>query len=296
MHFGPLHNRSRRPGFTLVELLVVTAIISVLAAMLFPVFAQSKEAAKSTEDLSNLRQLAQGTLIYILDADEVFLPVGASEEDYTWSPARNSKVDARGRPWKGWGLRLAPYVKSYEVFRSPFFPKQAQFSGDCAHASGMQLTNNYSLNWMLGSDGSYGNGSDKSDPYAWSPDGTRRFSRPLNEADIQAPANTITFLQAGSVLPYAQGWGCLHSTLESSDFNNQIQQYTFHNDGANMAFADGHGKFFSDPRMSPMYKGKDRRWTIHHLRSRGIWMEPTMPDSSMGYGNFDPEGNYLGDL
>ena len=39
---------SSPPGFTLIELLVVIAIIAILAAILFPVFAQAKEAAKKT--------------------------------------------------------------------------------------------------------------------------------------------------------------------------------------------------------------------------------------------------------
>ena len=37
-----------RRAFTLIELLVVIAIIAILAAILFPVFAQAKEAAKRT--------------------------------------------------------------------------------------------------------------------------------------------------------------------------------------------------------------------------------------------------------
>ena len=37
--------RSRASGFTLIELLVVIAIIAILAAILFPVFAQAKNAA-----------------------------------------------------------------------------------------------------------------------------------------------------------------------------------------------------------------------------------------------------------
>ena len=38
----------QRRAFTLIELLVVIAIIAILAAILFPVFAQAKEAAKKT--------------------------------------------------------------------------------------------------------------------------------------------------------------------------------------------------------------------------------------------------------
>ena len=45
-----------RRGFTLIELLVVIAIIAILAAILFPVFAQAKEAAKDTAALNNAKQ------------------------------------------------------------------------------------------------------------------------------------------------------------------------------------------------------------------------------------------------
>jgi len=61
-------------GFTLIELLVVIAIIAILAAILFPVFSQAKEAAKKTACLSNTRQLSLGVLMYVEDYDETLLP------------------------------------------------------------------------------------------------------------------------------------------------------------------------------------------------------------------------------
>ena len=60
----------KRRGFTLIELLVVIAIIAILAAILFPVFAQAKEAAKKTSDLSNQKQLSLGHIMYSSDNDD----------------------------------------------------------------------------------------------------------------------------------------------------------------------------------------------------------------------------------
>ena len=66
----------KRQGFTLIELLVVIAIIAILAAILFPVFAQAKEAAKKTAGLSQLKQVGTAVQIYLADSDDL-MPLGA---------------------------------------------------------------------------------------------------------------------------------------------------------------------------------------------------------------------------
>jgi len=60
-----------RRAFTLIELLVVIAIIAILAAILFPVFAQAKEAAKKTTCVSDTKQTALACIMYATDFDDV---------------------------------------------------------------------------------------------------------------------------------------------------------------------------------------------------------------------------------
>jgi len=84
-----------RRGFTLIELLVVIAIIAILAAILFPVFAQAREAARKTSCTSNLKQVGVAFSLYTQDFDETF-PWAASN---------------LGTPTTTWYDLVEPYVK-----------------------------------------------------------------------------------------------------------------------------------------------------------------------------------------
>jgi len=75
---------SKSRGFTLIELLVVIAIITILAALLFPVFAQAKEAAKKTACLSNDNQLSLGVLLYSNDYDDELMPIADPTNTVLW--------------------------------------------------------------------------------------------------------------------------------------------------------------------------------------------------------------------
>lgn len=114
-----------RRAFTLIELLVVIAIIAILAAILFPVFAQAKEAAKKTQTLSNFKQSATAFIMYAGDYDDQ-LPFALTPNQATGA-YRTTGGHAVPAGWinttryipaedaMGWANSIEPYRKNYQM-------------------------------------------------------------------------------------------------------------------------------------------------------------------------------------
>lgn len=99
-----------RCGFSLVELLVVLAIIGVLSALLVPALARGKSAAKRTACTNNLRQLALAAQMYWDDHDGRLFPY-QSETDLTGS-----------RYWFGWLGKGQEGERAFEAGRGALYP------------------------------------------------------------------------------------------------------------------------------------------------------------------------------
>jgi prepilin-type N-terminal cleavage/methylation domain-containing protein/prepilin-type processing-associated H-X9-DG protein len=103
--FRRTHSSRIRSGFTLIELLVVIAITSLLAAILFPVFARARENARRASCQSNLKQLGLAYFQYSQDYDERLVPA-------------EMIVDSAGHTlW--WPDLIQPYLKSTQVVVCP---------------------------------------------------------------------------------------------------------------------------------------------------------------------------------
>ncbi|RYG87525.1 prepilin-type N-terminal cleavage/methylation domain-containing protein, partial [bacterium] len=110
----------RSKAFTLIELLVVIAIIAILAAILFPVFAQAKNAAKKTVALSCAKQIGTASILYSSDSDDMYVPAAIYNQPGVNNPG--ARVMASGDFFyqlKPFDMMMEPYIKSAEFWQVP---------------------------------------------------------------------------------------------------------------------------------------------------------------------------------
>ncbi len=74
-----------RRAFTLVEIIVVTVILMILAALLFPVFARAKENNKLSTCMAQLKQDAIGMQLYRVDNDDLGYRHVMQGNKYPWN-------------------------------------------------------------------------------------------------------------------------------------------------------------------------------------------------------------------
>ena len=204
-----------RRAFTLIELLVVIAIIAILAAILFPVFAQAKEAAKKTVCLSNLKQVGLAAIMYGGDNDDVCFPwsYGYTDADGTYVTRYwFANMPSGKKPDFNNGF-LGPYTKNGPIV-------------DCPDAQGLQSIESkpvaYGANWFLFLDFNTG-------------------YRPVSFTAMDAPAETIFMGDAAQYLAPGQSpVRCEFLSPVIGPFNYLHARHG--GETANLNWMDGHAK------------------------------------------------------
>ncbi|HRF59650.1 MAG TPA: prepilin-type N-terminal cleavage/methylation domain-containing protein [Fimbriimonadaceae bacterium] len=232
-----------RKAFTLIELLVVIAIIAILAAILFPVFAQAKEAAKKTTCLSNLRQNGMAVLMYIGDTDGVF-PQSAYAANGTGElPAAGAQVYAVFDA-------IQNYTKNRDIFTCPSAKDSIKWQ-QILQSIGMTPAGNvtvasYAFNFALFEDPAVGPNRYENDPVR-------------SEGGVPLPTDTIMFYDAAYTrvgqtvqnVPAGYQGNPLYRTPPTPFNRYNFAGSNRHSRGLNANFVDGRAKFLSETAVLP---------------------------------------------
>jgi prepilin-type N-terminal cleavage/methylation domain-containing protein/prepilin-type processing-associated H-X9-DG protein len=204
-------------GFTLIEILVVIAIIGILAAILFPVFARVRETARSASCQSNLKQIGLAVMQYSQDHNDRMPISGSSVGGDTV------------------GL-LERYTKSKfgtGIWRCP------------SHASFQEntWTSSYGYNWsyLLRAGGG---------PYPHSyPTGLDNSGVSL--AFLRRPSETLLFVDQNVIASNPNLWCYVARPTDTTTDDGIGRVHLRHLERANVLFCDGHVKSIGAGLVDP---------------------------------------------
>jgi len=185
----------RHAGFTLVELLVVVAIVSMLAALAFPMFATARERGRQSRCAANLRQIGAGFSLYTQDWD------GLYPQLHYVTIERQPFPHAVDVTWK---RQLLPYLGTNAIFLCP----SSRWSWDPYYTDNPDITPpSYAANQMLlahleGESGGAIDTADGKHPQERSADDLRRPSNTILVFDTRIPNYDYLAWEPG-VSPFA---------------------------------------------------------------------------------------------
>jgi prepilin-type N-terminal cleavage/methylation domain-containing protein len=113
-----------RRAFTLVELLIVIAIIAILVAILFPVFGRARESARQTACMQNMHDIYVAASLYKLDNNKypcLLLGYAERQPDHLpWIAGEKQSVVPADQIQHGFLYKT--YIKNIETFHCPDNP------------------------------------------------------------------------------------------------------------------------------------------------------------------------------
>jgi prepilin-type processing-associated H-X9-DG protein/prepilin-type N-terminal cleavage/methylation domain-containing protein len=237
-------------GFTLIELSSVILIIMLLAAILFPVFAQARAKAQQANCLSNIKQLGLAHMMYWEDYDGMTVT--------SWS---------FGFPGE-FSWYVQPYLKNYAVLHCPSFPTSAEaygrycnpnyLPGNVDNPTGEEMMWGYGYN--TGHQWINDTGLTRNAPYHLSGTYTVDFSGrsvtvryrtvPLlgiPVSAIAAPANVVMLGDSSDTVVAGLGRWYLRRPTPNDDACARLRKFNWprHGEGNNAVYADGHAAWYA---------------------------------------------------
>jgi prepilin-type N-terminal cleavage/methylation domain-containing protein len=251
---------ANKRAFTLIELLVVIAIIAILAAILFPVFAQAKEAAKKTAALSNTKQMGTALNMYLSDSDDRF-PLG-----YRFTPAGNGGTwrwnFSVSTPigWMGpafaqgqeprmtedrnhWSNTIQPYCKNYGLYEAPGLAQKDVYGAGTTGVTAAPAMANLTYNGLLHAWNATAIASPSKLPLIWN--GRGRGNAIGNTLTNPALLCDLDIATAGECI-YTPGRGVQGKAAGGFQGGTMFTIYDsmwMYSKGGNMGFTDSSAKF-----------------------------------------------------
>jgi prepilin-type N-terminal cleavage/methylation domain-containing protein/prepilin-type processing-associated H-X9-DG protein len=231
---GPAGRADR--GFTLIELLVVIAIVGLLASLLLPVLARTKNKATQLACGNQVRQLAIAwtlyandngdTLAYNLGATEILQMLGRGER-YNWANSvLNWELDSHNTNQL---LNTQAALGEYLAGNAHVFlcPSDRVVSGIQKQAGWTRRSRSYSMNAMVGDAGEFTRtGVNVNNPY---------YRQYLKFEQILSPAETFVFVEEH---PDSVNDGYFLNKAGELEWHDLPASW--HNQAANLVFADAH--------------------------------------------------------
>jgi prepilin-type N-terminal cleavage/methylation domain-containing protein/prepilin-type processing-associated H-X9-DG protein len=227
-----------RGAFTLIELLVVIAIIAILAALLLPALAKSKQKTQGIYCMNNSKQMMLAWFMYADDYGSWLVynhdggNAGKNDTERAWvagwlvyngsgvtdnTNLNNLIYPNLITPTANDGALLGPYIKSYKVFKCPAdLSVDTQFGPRCR---------SYSMNCYVGRE-----------TRVW--DGSTKYPTFQKMPDIASPVNLFVTLDEYSE-SINDGW---FATAPDQLYGMVDYPAYYHGHAAGFSFADGHAE------------------------------------------------------
>jgi prepilin-type N-terminal cleavage/methylation domain-containing protein len=197
-------------GFTLLELLLVVAIIAILAALLLPALGRAKARAQRPACMNNLRQISLGVRMYADDSSDAFPP--ATNQ----TPAAFTVYTQLMKSYVGLTGTKPERAKLFACPADTFYYDYQERISQSLYLQASHYYSSYGFNG--------GNFLTGNPPVArWPGIAGRKLS------SIKMPVKTVLVMEFAALLPYS--W---HEPAGASHYNNAQDM---------VGFVDGHVSF-----------------------------------------------------